>query len=92
MAVVSDHASACAAAKKIISTRYKHILPIRCIAHHVNLILTNICKTLFAKDVISKCQKIVKYFKQSYQAGEELHSKIMNEIKGGGLKSYIVTR
>ena len=24
-AVVSDHASACAAAKKIISTRYKHI-------------------------------------------------------------------
>ena len=37
-AVVSDHASACAAAKKIISTHYKHILPIRCIAHHVNLV------------------------------------------------------
>ena len=91
-AVVSDHASACAAAKKIISTRYKHILPIRCIAHHVNLVSTDICKTSFAKDVISKCQKIVKYFKQSHQAGEELHSKITNEIKGSGLKSYVVTR
>ena len=68
--------------KKIISTRYKHILPIRCIAHHVNLVSTDICKTSFAKDVISKCQKIVKYFKQSHQAGEELHSKITNEIKG----------
>ena len=65
-AVVSDHASACAAAKKIISTHYKHILPIRCIAHHVNLVSTDICKTSFAKDVISKCQKIVKYFKQSH--------------------------
>src|SRR5215213_4160461 len=43
-------------------------------------------------DVISKCQKIVKYFKQSHQAGEELRSKITNEIKGGELKSYVVTR
>ena len=91
-AVVSDHASACAAAKRIIFTRYKHILPIRCIAHHVNLVSTDICKTLFAKDVISKCQKIVKYFKHSHQAGEELRSKITNEIKGGGLKTYVVTR
>src|SRR5256884_6802198 len=91
-AVVSDHASACAAAKKIISTRYKHILLIRCIAYHVNLVSTDICKTSFAKDIISKCQKIVKYFKQSHQAGEELRSKMTNEIKGGELKSYVVTR
>ena len=68
------------------------ILSIRCIAHHVNLISTDICKTTFAKEVISKCQKIVKYFKQSHQAGEELREKITNEIKGGGLKTYVVTR
>jgi hypothetical protein len=91
-AVVSDHASACAAAKRIISERYKHILPVRCIAHHVNLVSTDICKTTFAKEIISKCQKIVKYFKQSHQAGGELRSKITNEIKGGGLKTYVVTR
>src|SRR5436190_21245209 len=78
--------------QKIISTHYKYILPIRCIAHHVNLVLTDICKTSFAKDVISKCQKIVKYFKQSHQAGKELCSKITNEIKEGGLKSYVVTK
>jgi hypothetical protein len=91
-AIVSDHASACAAAKRIISTCHKHILPIRCIAHHVNLVSTDICKTLFAKDVILKCQKIVRFFKQSHQAGEELRSKILNEIKGGGVKTYVVTR
>jgi hypothetical protein len=90
-AVVSDHASACAAAKRIIAERHNHILPIRCIAHHVNLISTDICKTTFAKEVISKCQKVVKYFKQSHQAGEELRVKL-NEIKGGGLKTYVVTR
>lgn len=91
-AIVSDHVSACVAAKKIITERYKHILSIRCIAHHVNLISTDICKTTFAKDVITKCQKIVKYFKHSHQAGEELRDKIKNEIKGGGLKTYVVTR
>lgn len=59
----------------------------------MNLISTDICKTEFAKDVISKCQKIVKYFKQSHQAGEELRTEIVNEmIKGGGLKNYVVTR
>jgi hypothetical protein len=91
-AVVSDHASACAAAKRMISEQYKHILPIRCIAHHVNLISTDICKTIFAKDIISKCQKIVKYFKLSHQAGEEFRERITKEIKGGGLKTYVVTR
>lgn len=91
-AIVSDHASACAAAKKKIAERHKHILSIRCIAHHVNLISTDICKTTFAKDIIAKCQKIVKYFKQSHQAGKELRERITNEIKGGGLKNYVVTR
>ncbi|CAB4421318.1 unnamed protein product [Rhizophagus irregularis] len=87
-----NFAAIVSAAKKKIAERYKHILPIRCIAHHVNLISTDICKTTFAKDIISKCQKIVKYFKQSHQAGEELRSKVLNEIVGGGLKSYVVTR
>jgi hypothetical protein len=91
-AIVSDHASACAAAKRIIAERHKHILSIRYIAHHVNLISTNICKTTFAKEIISKCQKIVKYFKQSHQAEKELREKITNEMKGGGLKTYVVTR
>ena len=35
--------------------------------------------------------KVVKYFKQSHQAGEELCEKL-NEIKGSGLKTYVVTR
>src|SRR5204863_89892 len=54
-AVVFDHAAACASAKRIIADTHKHIIPIRCIAHHINLITTDICKTPFAKEVISKC-------------------------------------
>ena len=76
----------------MISEQYKHILPIRYIAHHVNLISTDICKTIFTKDIISKCQKIVKYFKLSHQAGEELRERITKEIKGSELKTYVVTR
>ncbi|PKB96007.1 hypothetical protein RhiirA5_435643 [Rhizophagus irregularis] len=64
-AVVSDHASACTATKKELlnDTKYKHILPIRCITYH-----------------------------QSYQTGEELRSKITNEIKRDRLKTYVITR
>ncbi|PKK59805.1 hypothetical protein RhiirC2_794294 [Rhizophagus irregularis] len=64
-AVVSDHASACIATKKELlnDTKYKHILPIRCITYH-----------------------------QSYQTGKELRSKITNEIKRDGLKTYVITR
>ncbi|GES91361.1 zinc finger BED domain-containing protein 1-like [Rhizophagus clarus] len=59
-AVVSDHATACASTKQIIANIHKHIIPIRCIMHHINLIITDICKTLFTKEVILKCMKLLK--------------------------------
>lgn len=92
-AVVSDHAAACASAKRIIADIHKHIIPIRCITHHINLITTDVCKTPFAKEVISKCMKLVKFFKMSHQAGEKLKLNITNDsVKGGNLKSYVKTR
>ncbi|GBC24127.2 ribonuclease H-like domain-containing protein [Rhizophagus irregularis DAOM 181602=DAOM 197198] len=92
-AVVSDHAAACASAKRIIADTHKHIIPIRCIAHHINLITTDICKTSFAKEVIAKCTKLVKFFKTSHQAGEKLKMSIIDDsVKGGNLKTYVKTR
>lgn len=48
-AVVSDNASAIAAARRKISEIYPHIINIRCIAHFVNLI---------SKDILGKCNII----------------------------------
>ena len=45
-AIVSDNASAVAAARQRISDTYPHIMNIRCIAHFVNLI---------SKDILGKC-------------------------------------
>ncbi|RHZ83935.1 hypothetical protein Glove_86g229 [Diversispora epigaea] len=35
--IVSDHASNVVLAKNLVSTKYPHIFPIRCIAHYINL-------------------------------------------------------
>uniref|UniRef100_U9T787 Uncharacterized protein n=1 Tax=Rhizophagus irregularis (strain DAOM 181602 / DAOM 197198 / MUCL 43194) TaxID=747089 RepID=U9T787_RHIID len=58
-AVVSDHASACTATKKELlnDTKYKHILPIRCITYHVNLISTDICKQYLQRMLFQNVKK-----------------------------------
>src|SRR2546430_14615608 len=63
--VVSDNASTMVAAKKLVNEKYLHILLVRCITHHVNLLTTNIMKHEFSKSTISKCMTIIKYFKRS---------------------------
>src|SRR5256885_6269377 len=42
-------------AKKLVNKKYPHILPVRCITHHVNLLTTDIIKYEFSKSTISKC-------------------------------------
>jgi hypothetical protein len=91
--VVSDNASTMVAAKKLVNEKYPHILPVRCITHHVNLLTTDIMKHEFSKSTISKCMTIIKYFKRSYKSGALLSEEIKNNfIEGGGLKGYCVTR
>jgi hypothetical protein len=46
--VVSDNASTMVAAKKLVNKKYPHILPVRCITHHVNLLTTDIMKHEFS--------------------------------------------
>ena len=81
------------AAKKLVNEKYPHILPVRCITHHVNLLTTDIMKHEFSKSTISKCMTIIKYFKRSYKSEALLSKEIKNNfIEGGGLKGYCITR
>ncbi|CAG8794498.1 17448_t:CDS:2, partial [Cetraspora pellucida] len=93
-AVVSDGASAMSLAKQYISDKYPRILPIRCIAHNIQLICSDIiCKTLFGKKVLRQCQSFVTYFHASYRAGAILRNEIINSmINKGGLKSSVCLR
>jgi|SRR5688572_22084582 len=91
--IVSDHASNVVLAKNLVSTKYPHIFPIRCIAHHINLLSSDIIKLNWATNIITCCKKIVTFFKQSHAGGAILQQKIVeNMIKGGGLKKYVITR
>lgn len=91
--IVSDHASNVVLAKNLVSTKYPHIFPMRCIAHHINLLSSDIIKLDWASNIITCCKKIVTFFKQSHSGSAFLQQEIVeNIIKGGGLKKYTVTR
>ena len=91
--IVSDNASTMVAAKRLVNEKYPHIIPVRCITHHINLLTNDIMKHEFSRLTISKCMKIVKYFHQSYKAGAVLSEDIKkNLVEGGGLKGYCKTR
>ena len=93
VAVVSDAESAMQMARRLVSEKYPNILSIRCMAHHINLITTDIIKLDFAKDMFKKCQTIVTFFKTSYRAGAALQDDIIQSmIEGGSLKSSVKTR
>ncbi len=80
-------------AKRLINEQFQHIMPIRCIAHYINLLTTDICKLEFAQLILKKCMKLVRYFKASYRTGETLKNKIMDNMIGGSrLKGYCQTR
>jgi len=58
-AIVSDHASNMVLAKKLINEKYPYIIPIRCIAYHINLITTDIMKLEYSKHTINQVFKII---------------------------------
>ncbi|CAG8763567.1 25061_t:CDS:2, partial [Dentiscutata erythropus] len=93
-AIVSDAASAMTLAKQYISNKYPAILPVRCIAHHIQLICNDIiCKTLFGKKVLQQCQSFITYFHTSHHSGAILRNEITRlMINKGGLKSSVCSR
>jgi uncharacterized membrane protein len=91
-AIVSDHASNVALAKKMIADQHPHIIPMCCIAHHINLLTTDIMKLDWTSKIIGECKKIVNFFTHSHKAGELLKEDIIkNIVSGGGLKKHVKT-
>lgn len=80
-------------AKQLVNDKYSHIIPVRCIAHQVNLLMMDIMKHQHSKEIITKCMKIITFFRHSHQA-KALLSKELEDvlINGGGLKGYCKTR
>ncbi|CAG8465990.1 7040_t:CDS:2 [Racocetra persica] len=92
-AVISDGASAMSLAKQYISDKYPGILPVRCIAHHIQLICSDIiCKTSFGKKVLQQCQLFVTYFHTSHRSGARLRNEMINAMINKGLKSSVCSR
>ncbi|CAG8794888.1 31792_t:CDS:2, partial [Racocetra persica] len=93
VAVVSDAESAMIAAKRLVATQYPHILPVRCIAHHMQLISSSICHLLHARAILSNCQTVIKFFRNYYIAGATLNQEIISTFTvSGNLKSSTKTR
>ena len=91
--LVTDGASNCKMARKLIKEKYPRIITMWCIAHHINLISKDICKHQFAITTISKCQTLVLFFLRSYQGMNALRESINNlKIKGGIIKTSTKTR
>jgi hypothetical protein len=91
-AVISDHASNVALAKNKIATQHSHIIPMRCIAHHINLLTTDIIKLELAFNLISECRKIVTFFISSHKSDSLLRENIIkNLVSGSGLKKHVKT-
>jgi hypothetical protein len=93
VAIVSDAEASMQMVRRLITEKYPYILSIRCMAHHLNLITSDIIKLNFAKNILKKCQSIVTFFKTSYRAGAYLQKDIIQTlIEGGGLKTSVKTR
>ncbi|GBC49830.2 zinc finger BED domain-containing protein 4-like [Rhizophagus irregularis DAOM 181602=DAOM 197198] len=83
-AIVSDNAANIRKARKIINEKYPKIESIRCISHRINLIACDIVSYNFADRLLRRVNILTTFFRNSHMAE--------SGIKGGGLKSYCITR
>src|SRR5215208_4742753 len=93
VAIISNNAANVTGACQIISQNYLSILNIRCIAHCINLISSDIVKINQAKNLVKCANIITKFFKNSAMGVALLKEAIeIKNIQGGGLKTYVETR
>ena len=90
--IVTDNASNCRVARRNIQQTYPHIWNLRCAAHAINLIASDLVKIEPIKKFISKCGKINHYFNTSHASNALLRQGFTNmKIKGGGLQTWVKT-
>jgi len=92
-AVVTDAAPACRVAREKTEEMYPHIWDIRCAAHSINLIASDLVKITSIKEFISNCGKITKFFHNSHQACFMLREGLQQmKIRYEGLQTWVKTR
>ena len=69
-AIVSDNASNVKKAREEISQRYPNIQNIRCIAHCINLIASDIVEHKFADKLLCRINILVSFFRNTSRAGK----------------------
>jgi hypothetical protein len=55
IAVVSDVEAVMQSAKRKVMNKYSHIMAVRCIAHHINLVTKDIIFIEWAKKILQSC-------------------------------------
>ena len=65
-AIVSDSGANIQNTRQLITEKYENILNVCYMAHTINLISKDICFTLFANRILTKCNTIVTFFKRSH--------------------------
>ncbi|GBC25431.2 ribonuclease H-like domain-containing protein [Rhizophagus irregularis DAOM 181602=DAOM 197198] len=84
-AIVLDNATNIRKARKIINEKYPKIESVQCILHCINLIACDIVSHNFADRLLRRVNILLTtFFRNSHMAE--------SGIKGGGLKSYCITR
>jgi midasin (ATPase involved in ribosome maturation) len=87
--VVSDNVPDIRIAQRILYEKYPYILNIQCMIHCINLIIKDLCKHTFVKNIIQKISVIHQYFTISYVSCQFLKNAIkFLQIKGEGLKNH----
>ena len=79
-------------ARRKVAKKYPHIMTVRCIAHHINLITKDIISIEWAKKILQSCQKVVSFFHNVHLAGSALRNKIESSFSKRNLKSSVKTR
>ena len=93
VAIVSDNGSNVKSAHQIITQKYPQIINVRCIAHCVNLISSDIINVQQIKNLVRRANIVTRHFKYSTLAASWLKDAIeLKNIQGGGLKTYVETR
>ncbi|GET00860.1 ribonuclease H-like domain-containing protein [Rhizophagus clarus] len=93
VAIVTDNASNCRVARQNIHETYPHIWNIRCAAHAINLIASDLVKLEPIKKFINECGKINRYFSTSHASNALLKQGFTNmKIQGGGLQTWVKIR
>src|SRR5437870_11107721 len=62
IAIVSDAEAAMQSAKRKVIEKYPHIMAIRCIAHHINLVTKDIISIEWAKKHLKSVNRLFYFF------------------------------